>query len=179
MSYSKDKYFSEIRGKLKETLGYSNEFMIPKLEKIALNCSSSDAARDNKVAQLIADELAVIAGQKPLIVKAKKSVAAFKLREGVNLGAKVTLRGDRMYEFMDRLVYIALPRVRDFRGLSSRCFDGHGNFAMGVKEQIIFPEINYDRIDKIRGFDIVVCTTAKNDKDALALLKAFNLPFTS
>ncbi|MDR1609310.1 MAG: 50S ribosomal protein L5 [Holosporales bacterium] len=179
MSYSKDKYFSEIRGKLKEAFGYSNDFMVPRLEKVVLNCTSSDAAKDSKVAQMIADELTVIAGQKSVIVKAKKSVAGFKLRAGVNLGAKVTLRGDRMYEFMDRLAYIALPRVRDFRGLSSKCFDGNGNFAMGVKEQIIFPEVNYDRIDKIRGFDIVICTTARDDKTALSLLKAFNLPFTS
>ncbi|MDR1333513.1 MAG: 50S ribosomal protein L5 [Holosporales bacterium] len=179
MSYSKDKYFSEVRPKLKESFGYSNDFMIPKLEKVVINCTSSDAVRDNKTAQSIADELAVIAGQRPVIVKAKKSVAGFKLRAGINLGAKVTLRGDRMYEFLDRLTYIALPRVRDFRGLSSRGFDGHGNFAMGVKEQIIFPEINYDKIDKIRGFDIVICTTSNDDKVALALLKALNLPFTS
>jgi large subunit ribosomal protein L5 len=179
MSYSKNRYFSEVKEKLKKEFGYSNDYMIPKVEKVVLNCTSSDAAHDSKVMQLIVDELTAIAGQKPIVTKAKKSIAGFKLREGVNLGAKVTLRRDRMYEFLDRLIYMALPRVRDFRGLSSKGFDGYGNFSMGVKEQIIFFEINYDRIDKIRGFDIAVCTTAKDNGSALALLKALNFPFTS
>ena len=179
MSYSKDKFFSEIKGALKKELGIANEFMIPKLDKIVLNCTSSDAAQDNKVLQIIVAELTAISGQKPIITKAKNSIAGFKLREGVSLGAKVTLRRDRMYEFVDRLIYMALPRVRDFRGLSSKGFDGHGNFSMGIKEQIVFPEINYDKIDKVRGFDITVCTTAKDDKEGLALLKALKFPFTS
>ena len=179
MSYSKDRYFSEIRSSLKKELGITNDFMIPRLEKIVLNCSSKDAAHDKKVAQSIADDLTVIAGQKAILTKAKKSIAGFKLREGVDLGAKVTLRRDKMYEFVDRLVYMALPRVRDFGGLSSKGFDGRGNFSMGIKEQIIFFEINYDKIDKIRGFDISICTTARDDKSALALLKALRFPFTS
>lgn len=179
MSYTKDKYFSEIRASLKKELGITNEFMIPKLDKIVLNCTSSEAAHDGKVAQAIADEMMVIAGQKPVITKAKKSIASFKLREGAKMGAKVTLRRDRMYEFVDRLVFMALPKVRDFRGLSSRGFDGRGNFSMGIKEQIVFPEINYDKIDKVRGFDITICTTARDDKSALALLKALRFPFTS
>lgn len=179
MSYSRDKYFSEIRGLLKEELGVKNEFMIPKLSKIVLNCTSSEAAHDGKVMQAIVDELTAIAGQKPVVTKAKKSIAGFKLREGANLGAKVTLRRDRMYEFIDRLIFVALPKVRDFRGLSSKGFDGKGNYSMGIKEQIVFPEINYDKIDKVRGFDITICTTARDDKSALALLRAFRFPFTS
>ncbi|MDR1234379.1 MAG: 50S ribosomal protein L5 [Holosporales bacterium] len=179
MSYSKDRYFSDVKHSLKKELSLSNDFTIPKLDKIVLNCTSSDAAQDSKVMQAMFDELMAIAGQRPVITKAKRSIAGFKLREGVKLGAKVTLRRDRMYEFVDRLVYIALPKVRDFRGLSSRGLDGHGNFSMGIKEQIVFPEINYDRIDKIRGFDITVCTTARDDKSALALLKGLKFPFTS
>ena len=179
MSYLKDKYFNEIHGFLKKELGVSNDFMVPKLDKIVLNCSSSEAAHDGKVLQAIVDELTAIAGQKPVVTKAKKSIAGFKLREGANLGAKVTLRKDRMYEFLDRLIYIALPKVRDFRGLSRKGFDGNGNYSMGIKEQIIFPEINYDKIDKVRGFDITVCTTARDNESAFALLKAFNFPFTS
>jgi large subunit ribosomal protein L5 len=179
MSYSKDRYFKSVKESLKKELSLSSDFMIPKLEKIVLNCTSSDAAQDGKVLQMIVDELTAISGQKAVVTKAKKSIAGFKLREGVKLGAKVTLRRDRMFEFVDRLVYIALPKVRDFRGLSSRGFDGRGNFSMGIKEQIVFPEINYDRIDKIRGFDITICTTANDDKSALALLKGLCFPFTS
>lgn len=179
MSYSKQKFFTEIKESLKKELNFTNDFQIPKLEKIVLNCTSSDIASDAKVLALVVDELTLISGQKPVVTKAKKSIAGFKLRQGMNLGAKVTLRKDRMYEFLDRLVYMALPRVRDFRGLSSKGFDGNGNFSMGIKEQIVFPEINYDRIDKVRGFDITICTTAKTDKEALALLKALRLPFTS
>ncbi|MDR1034930.1 MAG: 50S ribosomal protein L5 [Holosporales bacterium] len=179
MSYSKDRYFSDLRASLKKELGLSNDFIVPRLEKIVLNCTSSEAAHDSKVLQCIVDELAAISGQKPVITKAKRSIAGFKLREGAKLGAKVTLRRDRMYEFVDRLVYVALPKVRDFRGLSSRGLDGCGNFSMGIKEQIVFPEINYDKIDKIRGFDITICTTAHDNRSALALLKSLKLPFTS
>jgi large subunit ribosomal protein L5 len=179
MSYSKDKFFKEIKTKLKKDLGFDNEFMVPKLKKIVLNCSSGDGARDSKALQAMVEEIALIASQKPVITKVKKSIASFKIREGMNTGVMVTLRRDKMYEFVDRLIFMALPRVRDFRGLSSRGFDGHGNFSMGIKEQIIFPEINYDKIDKIRGFDITVCTTARNDVDALALLKAFRFPFVN
>ncbi|MDR1476030.1 MAG: 50S ribosomal protein L5 [Holosporales bacterium] len=179
MSYSKGRYFSDLKASLKKELGLSNDFTVPKLEKVVLNCTSSEAAHDGKILQCIVEELTAISGQKPVVTKAKKSIAGFKLREGTKLGAKVTLRRDRMYEFIDRLIYIALPKVRDFRGLSSRGFDGHGNFSMGIKEQIVFPEINYDRIDKIRGFDITVCTTARDDVSALALLKGLRFPFTS
>lgn len=179
MSYSKQKYINEIKSSLKKELGLDNDMMVPRLEKIVLNCTSSDAAQDSKALTAIVDELTLISGQKPVITRAKKSIAGFKLREGMKLGAKVTLRKDRMYEFLDRLIYMALPRVRDFRGLSSRGLDGKGNFSMGIKEQIVFPEINYDRIDKVRGFDITICTTAKDNVGALALLKAFKMPFTS
>jgi large subunit ribosomal protein L5 len=179
MSYSKKRFLEVIKDSLKKELGFENDMQVPRLEKIVLNCSSADIAHDGKILASVVDEITLIAGQKPVITKAKKSIAGFKLREGMNLGVKVTLRKDRMYEFLDRLVYMALPRVRDFRGLSSKCFDGQGNFSLGIKEQIIFQEINYDRIDKIRGFDITICTTAKNDREGLALLKALNLPFTS
>ncbi|MDR2667328.1 MAG: 50S ribosomal protein L5 [Holosporales bacterium] len=179
MSYSKSKYFSEIRPALKNELGIRNDFMLPRLDKIVLNCTSSEAVQDGKVIKTILDELMAIAGQRPVITTAKKSIAGFKLREGVKLGVKVTLRKDKMYEFIDRLIYIALPKVRDFRGISSRSFDGQGNFSMGIKEQIVFPEINYDKLDKVRGFDITICTTARDDATALALLKAFKFPFTS
>ncbi|MDR0695728.1 MAG: 50S ribosomal protein L5 [Holosporales bacterium] len=179
MSYSKQRYFSEIKGGLMNSLGLSNEYMVPRLEKIVLNCTSSEAAHDGKVLQAIMSEMTVIAAQKPVITKARKSIAGFKLREGANLGIKVTLRRDRMYEFVDRLVYVALPRIRDFRGLSSRGFDGNGNYSMGIREHIIFPEVDYDKIDKIKGFDITICTTTKNNKMALELLKAFKFPFTN
>ena len=179
MSYSKDKFFLEIKESLKKELKISNDFAVPKVDKIVLNCCDSEAATDGKVLQAIVDEMTLISGQKPIIVKAKKSIAGFKLREGVNLGVKVTLRKDRMYEFIDRLIYMALPKVLDFRGVSSSGFDGCGNFSMGVKEQLIFPEINYDSVSKVRGFDITVCTTANDDKSGLALLKALKFPFTS
>ncbi len=179
MSYTKDKYFSEIRSSLKKELGFTNDFMIPKLTKIVLNCTSADAAHDKKVLQCMFDDIMAIAGQRPVVSKAKKSIAGFKLREGADIGVKVTLRGDRMYEFVDRLIYMALPRVRDFGGLSSKGFDGRGNFSMGIKEQIVFFEINYDKIDRIRGLDINVCTTANDNKSALALLKALGFPFKS
>ena len=149
---------------------------VPKLEKVVINICVSEATQDSKKIQAAYDDLMQIAGQKPVITKAKNSIASFKLREGMNIGVKVTLRKDRMYEFIDRLVNIALPRVRDFRGLSKKSFDGNGNYSLGLKEQLVFPEINYDKVDKIRGMDITICSTARNDADALALLKALNFP---
>lgn len=172
-----DVYKKDVVPALKEQFGYANELQVPKLDKIVINMCVSEAVQDSKKLQAAIDDLAAIAGQKPVITKAKKSIAGFKLRQGMNLGAKVTLRSDRMYEFFDRLVNIAMPRIRDFRGVSGKSFDGHGNYAMGVKEQIIFPEINYDKVDKIRGFDIIICTTAQSDKEAKALLAALNVPF--
>lgn len=153
--------------------------MVPQIEKIVLNMGLGDAAQDKKKLDLALEELKAISGQRPVITKARKSIAGFKLREGVGIGVKVTLRNQRMYEFLDRLINIAMPRIRDFRGISKKSFDGNGNFAMGIKEHIIFPEINYDRIDKIHGLDVVIVTTAKTDKEALALLKAFNMPFSN
>jgi large subunit ribosomal protein L5 len=159
--------------------GFRNDMIVPKLDKIVLNCTSAEMAHDSKVLATVVEEISLIAGQKPVVTKAKQSIAGFKLREGMNLGVKVTLRKDKMFEFLDRLVYVALPKVRDFSGLSSRGFDGKGNFSMGIKEQIVFPEIDYDKISRVRGFDVTICTTAKTDKEALALLRAFKLPYTS
>jgi len=155
---------------------YKNVLEVPKLDKIVINSCVGEATQDSKKLQTVVDELMAITGQKPVVTTAKKSIAQFKLREGMQIGAKVTLRRDRMYEFMDRLINIALPRVRDFRGLSPKSFDGHGNYALGIKEQIIFPEVDYDKVDKVRGFDVIICTTAKTDEEALALLKALNVP---
>jgi large subunit ribosomal protein L5 len=179
VSYSKERYFNEVRPALKKDLGIGNDLGIPRLVKVVLNSTSGDGAHDSKVLASMADDLRFIAGQKPIITKAKHSIASFKIREGMNIGVKVTLRKDRMYEFIDRLVYMALPRVRDFRGLSPRGFDGCGNFSMGVKEQIIFLEINYDKIDKVRGFDITVCTSSRSDREALALLRGLRFPFVN
>ncbi|MEL7488541.1 MAG: 50S ribosomal protein L5 [Pseudomonadota bacterium] len=174
----KQQYHDVIRGRMQEKFGYSNPMMMPKLEKVVINIGvGGDAVNDRKAVEAAAQELALIAGQKPVVTTAKKSIAGFKLRENMAIGVKVTLRKNHMYEFLDRLVTIALPRVRDFRGLSPKSFDGRGNFAMGLKEQIVFPEIEYDKVDKIRGMDIVVCTTAKNDEEARALLDEFNFPF--
>ncbi len=170
-------YEDAVRGQMMEKFGYTNSHQIPKLDKVVLNMGVGDGVTDRKAVETAAEELALIAGQRPVITKAKKSVATFKLREGMSVGCKVTLRRDRMYEFIDRLVTIALPRVRDFRGLSPRSFDGRGNFALGLKEQIVFPEINYDDVSSIRGLDIVVCTTADNDEEAKELLVGFNFPF--
>jgi large subunit ribosomal protein L5 len=172
-----DVYKKDVVPALKKEFGYTNDLQVPQLEKIVINMCVSEAVQDSKKLQAAIDELAAITGQKPVITKAKKSIAGFKLRQGMNLGAKVTLRSDRMYEFFDRLVNIAMPRIRDFRGVSGKSFDGRGNYAMGIKEQIIFPEINYDKVDKIRGFDVIICTTAKTDKEAKALLAALNIPF--
>jgi large subunit ribosomal protein L5 len=160
-----------------EKFGYKNRMEVPRLDKIVINMGVGEATQDKKKVETAAQEMELIAGQKPVITKAKKSIAQFKLREGMPIGVKVTLRGDRMYEFVDRLVTIALPRVRDFRGLNPKSFDGRGNFAMGLKEQLVFPEINYDRIEKVRGMDVIVTTTAKSDDEARELLRLFNFPF--
>jgi large subunit ribosomal protein L5 len=170
-------YIDEIRPALTKEFGYKNPMELPKLEKIVLNMGVGEAVNDSKKVKSAAADLERIAGQKPVITHARKSIAGFKVREGMPLGVKVTLRAARMYEFLDRLVNIALPRVRDFRGLNPKSFDGAGNYAMGIKEHIIFPEINYDQVDQVWGMDIVVCTTAKTDDEARALLKAFNFPF--
>jgi large subunit ribosomal protein L5 len=172
-------YRERIRAAMKEQFGYTNEMQIPKLDKIVLNMGIGEAVADSKKAQTALKDLQAIAGQKPVATKARKSIAGFKLREGMVVGAKVTLRKDRMYEFLDRLVTIALPRVKDFRGLNGKSFDGRGNYAMGLKEHLVFPEINYDQIEQIWGMDIIVCTTAKTDQEAKALLKEFQFPFTN
>jgi large subunit ribosomal protein L5 len=160
-----------------EKFGYKNRMEIPRIEKVVLNMGVGEATQDKKKVELAAGEMELISGQKPVITKAKKSIAQFKLREGMPIGCKVTLRRDRMYEFLDRLVTVALPRVRDFRGLNPKSFDGRGNYAMGLKEQIVFPEINYDQIEKVRGMDIIVTTTAGTDEEARELLRLFNFPF--
>jgi large subunit ribosomal protein L5 len=176
MSAAKKLYETQIKQTIKAELGYTNVMQVPRLEKVVINICVPEATQDSKKIQAAYDDLMLIAGQKPVITKAKNSIASFKLREGMNIGVKVTLRKDRMFEFIDRLVNIALPRVRDFRGLSKKSFDGNGNYSLGLKEQLIFPEINYDKVDKVRGMDITICSTARNDKDALALLKALNFP---
>ena len=171
-------YKEKVIKDLQKQFNYGNVMEIPKVVKVSINMGlGKDAVADSKVIKTAVDELTRISGQKPIITKAKKSIAGFKLREGQEVGCKVTLRGDRMYEFLERLVNIALPRVRDFRGISAKGFDGRGNYSMGLKEQIVFPEIDYDKIDKIRGMDINIVTTATNDNEAQALLKGFNLPF--
>jgi len=170
-------YREEIRAKMKEQFGYKNEMQIPAVDKIVLNMGLGEGVSDKKKVQAAIAELELIAGQKPVPTIAKKSIAGFKLRDGMIIGAKVTLRRDRMFEFMDRLVNIALPRVRDFRGLNGKSFDGNGNYAMGLKEHIVFPEIDYDKVDQVRGMDIVVQTSAKTDEEAKALLAAFSFPF--
>ena len=173
----KKQYNETIRKSLLEQFGYSNEMEIPRVTKIVVNMGVGEATADSKKPTSAAEDLSMITGLKAVITRARNSIAGFKVREGMPIGTKVTLRGARMYEFMDRLVNIALPRVRDFRGLNPKSFDGRGNFAMGLKEHIVFPEINYDKVDQIWGMDIIVCTTAKSDDEARALLKAFNFPF--
>ena len=173
------RYFDEIRAKMQTEFGYGNPMQVPKLEKIVINMGVGEAAGDQKKLDAAVAELTLIAGQKPVKTVAKKAIAGFKIRKGLPIGCKVTLRKARMYEFLDRLVTIALPRVRDFRGISGKGFDGNGNFAMGVKEQIIFPEIAYDKVDQVRGMDIVFVTTAKTDAEAKALLKSFDIPFAA
>jgi large subunit ribosomal protein L5 len=172
-------YEKVVKPALMKEFGYKSPMQVPKLDKIVINMGVGEGTQDGKKVDAAASELATIAGQKPVITKAKKSIANFKLREGQKIGCKVTLRRERMYEFLDRLVTIALPRVRDFRGLSDRSFDGRGNYTLGLKEQIVFPEIDYDKIDQIRGMDITFVTTAKTNQEALALLKGFSMPFAS
>jgi large subunit ribosomal protein L5 len=179
MARLKDRYKEEIVPALRETFKYENIMQVPRLEKIVLNIGVGGDARENaKAVDNAAADLATITGQKAVITKAKKSIANFKLREGMNIGCKVTLRGEKMYEFLDRYISVAIPRVRDFRGLSPNSFDGRGNFATGMKEQLIFPEIVYDKVDKIRGMDVIIVTTANTDEEALELLKQFGMPFT-
>ncbi|MDO8423116.1 MAG: 50S ribosomal protein L5 [Parvibaculum sp.] len=173
----KVQYLETIRPALLERLEYKNAIQVPQIEKIVLNMGIGEAVADSKKIKSAFEDLQAIAGQKPVITKAKTSIATFKLREGMPVGVKVTLRKDRMYEFMDRLVTIALPRVRDFRGLNAKSFDGRGNYAMGLKEHIVFPEIDYDKVDQVWGMDIIVCTTAKTDDEARELLREFNFPF--
>ncbi|HAG94336.1 MAG: 50S ribosomal protein L5 [Pseudomonadales bacterium] len=176
MSRLKEVYNNEIVSKLQQQFGYKSVMEVPKITKITLNMGVGEASQDRKAIDGAVADLALISGQKPLVTKARKSVAGFKIREGWPIGAKVTLRGERMYEFLDRLVSMAIPRIRDFRGLNPKSFDGQGNYSMGVKEQIVFPEIDYDKIDKIRGMDITITTTAKNDDEGRALLEAFQFP---
>ena len=170
-------YDEVIKAKMVEEFGYKNVMEIPRIDKIVLNMGVGESTQDSKKAQIAADDLTMIAGQKAVVTRARNSIATFKVRENMPLGAKVTLRKTRMYEFLDRLVTIALPRVRDFRGLNPKSFDGRGNYAMGIKEHIVFPEINYDKVDQIWGMDVIVCTTAKTDDEARALLRHFNFPF--
>lgn len=173
-------YVSTIRAAMKEEFGYKNDMQIPRLDKIVLNIGAgSQAVKDSKKPASAAADLTAIAGQKALVTRAKKSIAGFRVREDMPIGAKVTLRGEKMYEFLDRLTTIAMPRIRDFRGISGKSFDGRGNYAMGMKEHIVFPEIDFDKIDEAWGLDIVICTTADNDAEAKSLLKAFNMPFNS
>jgi large subunit ribosomal protein L5 len=175
----KSDYRTRIRTVMKDQFGYTNEMQIPKLDKIVVNMGIGEAVSDSKKAQAAIKDLAAITGQKPVATKARQSIAGFKLREGMVIGAKVTLRKHRMYEFLDRLITIALPRVKDFRGLKPTSFDGRGNYAMGLREHIVFPEINYDEIDQLWGMDVIVCTTAGSDDEARALLKEFKFPFTA
>ena len=173
-------YVDTIRAAMKEEFGYKNDMQIPRLDKIVLNIGcGAEAVKDSKKAKSAQEDLTLIAGQKAVVTKAKKSIAGFRVREDMPLGAKVTLRGDRMYEFLDRLITIAMPRIRDFRGVSAKSFDGRGNYALGLKEHIVFPEINFDKVDEVWGIDIIIGTTAKTDAEARALLKHFNMPFTS
>ena len=173
----KTKYNDEVKQLMQDKFQYENVMMIPKFEKIVVNMGVGEAATDSKAIDGAVRDLRVITGQQPMVTRARKSIASFKLRAGMPIGAKVTLRGDRMWEFLDRLFNVALPRVRDFRGINPNAFDGRGNYGLGIKEQLIFPEIEYDKIDKIRGLDVVICTTAKTDEEAKALLDAFGFPF--
>ena len=176
----KTQYVDTIRAAMKEEFGYKNDMQIPRLDKIVLNIGcGAEAVRDSKKAKSAQEDLTTIAGQKAMTTRAKKSIAGFRVREDMPLGAKVTLRGDRMYEFLERLIYVAMPRIRDFRGVSGKSFDGRGNYATGLKEHLVFPEINFDKIDENWGMDIIICTTANTDAEAKSLLKAFNMPFNS
>jgi len=179
MTRLQEQYNATVRPQLMKEFSYKNTYQVPRLEKIVINMGVGEAVQDQKKMEAAVGDLTAISGQKPLVIRSRKAIANFKLRRGLPIGVKVTLRGQRMYEFLDRLVTIALPRVRDFRGLSGKSFDGRGNFALGLKEQIVFPEIDYDKADAVRGMDIVICTTAKTDAEAKALLRAFNMPFVS
>src|SRR6202035_5371268 len=174
-----EQYETTVRPALMQEFGYKNPMQVPRLEKIVVNMGVGEAVQDSKKAEAAAADLTAITGQHPVVTKAKRSIATFKLREGMPIGCKVTLRGQRMYEFLDRLITVALPRVRDFRGISGRSFDGRGNFALGLREQIVFPEIDYDRVDAVRGMNVVVVTTARTDAEAKALLKGFDIPFAN
>ena len=177
MARLKERYNNEILSSLVSEFGYKNVMQAPKLEKIVLNMGVGTALQDPKTLDAAVRDMTTITGQRPVVTKAKKSIAAFKIREGMRIGCKVTLRGERMYEFMDRLVNVALPRVRDFQGLNPNSFDGRGNYALGLKEQLVFPEIDYDKIDRVRGMDIIINTTAQNDEEARSLLRALGMPF--
>jgi large subunit ribosomal protein L5 len=179
MARLQEHYQNVVRAALTKEFNYKNPMEVPRLSKIVINMGVGEAAQDQKKLQAAAADMTAIAGQKPLITKSRKSIANFKLRENLAIGCKVTLRRERMFEFLDRLISVALPRVRDFRGVSARSFDGRGNYALGLKEQIVFPEIDYDKMDSVRGMDIVICTTAKTDAEAKALLKGFDMPFTN
>jgi len=174
-----EQYETTVRPALMQEFGYKNPMQVPRLEKIVVNMGVGEAVQDSKKAEAAAADLTAITGQHPVVTKAKRSIATFKLREGMPIGCKVTLRRERMYEFLDRLITVALPRVRDFRGISGRSFDGRGNFALGLKEQLVFPEIDYDRVDATRGMDVVIVMTARTDAEAKALLKAFDMPFAN
>ncbi len=173
----KDHYDKVVRGQLTEKFGYKNHMQVPRIDKIVLNMGVGEAVNDRKKVEAAANDLAKISGQRPVITRARKSIATFKVRDGMALGTKVTLRGDRMYEFLDRLVTIAMPRIKDFRGLNPKSFDGRGNYAVGLKEHIVFPEIDYDQVDDVLGMDVVICTTAATDDEARELLRCFKLPF--
>lgn len=177
MSRLKEKYLNEVSTALMSKFGYKSVMQLPKVEKIVINMGVGDAVQNSKALDAAVEELTIITGQKPVVTKAKKSIAGFRLREGMPIGAKVTLRGERMYEFLDKLISISLPRVRDFRGVSKKAFDGRGNYTLGVKEQLIFPEIDYDKVSKVRGMDIVIVTTANSDEEARELLTQFGMPF--
>lgn len=179
MARLKDKFNEEVAKTLMEKFGYKNVMQIPRIEKVIINMGVGEAVGNPKALDAAVNDMTIIAGQKPVVTRAKKSIAAFKIREGMAIGAKVTMRGDRMYYFLDKLFNIALPRVRDFRGVSPRSFDGRGNYTLGIKEQLIFPEIEYDKIDKIRGMDIIIVTTAKTDEEARELLKLMGMPFSA
>lgn len=177
MTRLKDHYEKEVKPALQKQFNYTNPMQVPKIEKIVINMGLGEAVADSKVIEQAVNEMTLISGQKPIVTKSKKAIAAFKLRENLPIGCKVTLRKQRMYEFLDRLVNMALPRVRDFRGVSPKSFDGRGNYTLGLKEQLVFPEINYDKVDQLRGMDIVIVTSAKTDDEARALLAGFNMPF--
>ena len=177
MSRLKEQYITEIAPAMQKKFGYENVMQIPKLDKIVVNMGVGEAKENAKLLESAVADMQLITGQKPVLTKAKKSIANFKIREGMNIGCKVTLRGEKMYEFADRLINLALPRVRDFRGVNANAFDGRGNYALGIKEQLIFPEIEYDKVDKVRGMDIIFVTTAKTDEEARELLTLFNMPF--